>query len=170
MCATRLSKQLMKASLLWRRHRLEKRQAKKLWRLSNLLGYRDLEYDEPSPSRSGTPSDPLSHHQGDDVTSSYAYMDYEGVVTQEVDELDDDMTLVDAQVRSAYMLKPRHPIHQFSPTDFDNRGNPKVVMHSSLMASLDDEAEELEEEEEDLAARRKKITMRHDDRNTRGRH
>ncbi|KAI4994914.1 hypothetical protein ZWY2020_034817 [Hordeum vulgare] len=109
--ATRLSKQLMKASLLWRRHQLEK-----------------------------------------------------------VDELDHDMTLADAQVRSAYMLKPRHPIHQFSPTDFDNRGNPKVVVQSSLMASLDDEAEEQEEEEEDPAARRKKITTRRDDRNTCGRH
>ena len=59
-------------------------QAKKLRRLSNLLGCRDPEYDEPSASRSGTPSDPLSHHQGDDVSSSFAYLDDEGVVTQEV--------------------------------------------------------------------------------------
>src|SRR6266536_1623240 len=42
-------------------------QAKKLRRLSNLLDCRDPEYDEPSASRSGTPSDPLSPHQGDDV-------------------------------------------------------------------------------------------------------
>ncbi|XP_044414824.1 uncharacterized protein [Triticum aestivum] len=55
-----------------------KRQAKKLRRLSNLLGCHDPEYDEPSASRSGTPSDPASHHEGDDVSSSYAYMDDEG--------------------------------------------------------------------------------------------
>ena len=59
------------------------RQAKKLRRLSNLLGYRDPEFDEPSASRSGTPSDPSSHHQGDDVSSSYAYLDDEGAVTPE---------------------------------------------------------------------------------------
>ncbi|KAI4967123.1 hypothetical protein ZWY2020_008103 [Hordeum vulgare] len=62
-----------------------------------------------------------------------------------VDELDDDMTSADAHVRSTYMLKPRQPIHRFSPTDFDNRGNPKVAVRRSLMASLDDEAEEEEE-------------------------
>ena len=60
------------------------RQAKKLRRLSNLLGCRDPEFDEPSASRSGTPSDPSSHHQGDDVSSSHAYLDDEGAVTQEV--------------------------------------------------------------------------------------
>ena len=60
------------------------RQAKKLRRLSNLLGCRDPEIDEPSASRSGTPSDPSSHHQRDDVSSSYAYQDDEGAVTQEV--------------------------------------------------------------------------------------
>ena len=52
--------------------------------LSNLLGCRDPEYDEPSASRSGTPSDPAPHHEGDDVSSSYAYMDDEGGITQEV--------------------------------------------------------------------------------------
>ena len=60
------------------------RQAKKLRRLSNLLSCRDPEFDEPSASRSGTPLDPLSNHQGDDVSSSYAYPDDEGAVTQEV--------------------------------------------------------------------------------------
>ena len=60
------------------------RQARKLRRLLNLLGCRDPEIDEPSASRSGTPSDPSSHHQGDDVSSSYAYLDDEGAVTQEV--------------------------------------------------------------------------------------
>jgi len=59
-------------------------QAKKLRRLSNLLGCRDPEYYEPSASRSGTPSDPTSHHDGDDVTPSAAYQDDEGAVTQEV--------------------------------------------------------------------------------------
>ncbi|XP_040241995.1 uncharacterized protein [Aegilops tauschii subsp. strangulata] len=119
-----------------------KRQAKKLRRLSNLLRCRDPEFDEPPASRSGTPSDPLSHHQGDDVSSSHAYLDDEGVVTQEGDDLDDDMTLANAQVRSAYMLKPRQPIRRYTPTDFDNRGNPKVVVGTSRMATLDDEAEE----------------------------
>ena len=60
------------------------REAKKLRRLSNLLGCRDPEFDEPSASRSGRSSDPLSHHQGGDVSSSYAYLDDEGAVTQEV--------------------------------------------------------------------------------------
>ncbi|XP_048540288.1 uncharacterized protein LOC125519566 [Triticum urartu] len=145
----------------------EGRHAKKLRRLSNLLGCRDPEYDEPSASRPGTPSDPLSHHQGDAVSSSFAYMDDEGAVTQEVD---DDMTLADAQVWSAYMLKPRHPIKRYTSTDFDNIGNPKVVTGSSRMASLDDEAEEEEEEEEARPARRKKITNRDGTRNTRARH
>ena len=57
------------------------------------------------------------------------------------------MTLADAQVRSAYMLKPRQPICRYTPTDFDNRGNPKVVVGTSRMASLDDEAEEEAEAE-----------------------
>ena len=60
------------------------RQAKKLRRLSNLLGCRDPEYDEPSASRSGTPSDPAPHNEGDDVSSSYAYVDDEGGINQEV--------------------------------------------------------------------------------------
>ena len=60
------------------------RQAKKLRRLSKLLDCRDPEYESPSASRSGTPSDPASHHEGDDVSSSYAYMDDEGALTQEV--------------------------------------------------------------------------------------
>ena len=59
-------------------------QAKKLRQLSNLLGCRDPEFDEPSASRSGTPSDPLSDHQGADLSSSYAYLDDEDAVTQEV--------------------------------------------------------------------------------------
>ena len=49
----------------------------------------------------------LVHHQtpyltirGDDVSNSFAYLDDEGAVTQEGHELDDDMTLADAQVRS----------------------------------------------------------------------
>lgn len=60
------------------------KQAKKLRRLANILGCRDPEYDEPSASRSGTPSDPASHHDGDGVTSSAAYQDDEGALTQEV--------------------------------------------------------------------------------------
>nr|XP_040254296.2 serine/threonine-protein phosphatase 7 long form homolog [Aegilops tauschii subsp. strangulata] len=89
-------------------------------------------------------------------------------------ELDDDMTLADAQARSAYMLKPRQPIRRYTPTDFDNRGNPKVVVGTSRMASLDDEAEaEAEEEvqeEEARPPRKKKISCRRGTRNTRGRH
>nr|XP_040258320.1 uncharacterized protein LOC109769723 [Aegilops tauschii subsp. strangulata] len=85
-------------------------------------------------------------------------------------ELDDDMTLADAQVWSAYMLKPRQPILQYTPTDFDNGGNPKVVVGSSQMASLDDEAKEEVEEEEARPGRRKKMATRHGTRNTRGRH
>jgi hypothetical protein len=68
------------------------------------------------------------------------------------------------------MLKRRQPIRRFTPTDFDNRGNPKVVVGSSQMTSLDDEAEEEEEEEEARPARRKKIATRRGSRNTRGRH
>ncbi|XBI80877.1 hypothetical protein VPH35_089903 [Triticum aestivum] len=147
-----------------------KRQAKKLRRLSILLGCHDPEFDEPSASRFGTPSDPLSHHQEDDVSSSHAYLDDEGVVTQEGDELDYDMTLADAQVRSTYMLKPRQPIRRYTPTDFDNRGNSKVVVGTSRMASLDDEAEEEVEEEEARPNRKKKIACRRGTRNTRGRH
>ncbi|XBI26941.1 hypothetical protein VPH35_051526 [Triticum aestivum] len=157
-----------------------KRQAKKLRRLSNILGCRDPEYDEPSASRSGTPSDPASHHEGDDVSSSYAYMDDEGALTQEGHELDDDMILADAQARSAYVFKPRQPRRRYTPNDYDNRGNPKVVVGTSRMASLDDEAEEEAEaepqaeeevhEEDPRAPKKKKIACRRDTRNTRGRH
>jgi hypothetical protein len=84
------------------------------------------------------------------------------------------MTLADAQVRSAYMLKPRQPIRRYTPTDFDNRGNPKVVVGTSRMASLDDEAEaEAEEEVQEEEARppkKKKIACRRGTRNTRPRH
>ncbi|XBJ19776.1 hypothetical protein VPH35_010710 [Triticum aestivum] len=135
-----------------------KRQAKKLRRLSNLLGCRDPEYDEPSDSRSGTPSDPAPHHEGDDG-----------------DELDDDMTLADAQARSAYVFKARQPRRRYTPNDYDNRGNPKVVVGTSRMASLDDEAEaeaEAEEEvhkEEPRAPKKKKLACRCATRNTHGR-
>ncbi|XBH99716.1 hypothetical protein VPH35_128972 [Triticum aestivum] len=151
-------------------------QAKKLRRLSNLLGCRDPEYDEPSASRSGTPSDPAPHHEGDDVSSSNAYMDDEGGITQEGDELDDDMTSADAQARSAYVFKPRQPRRRYTPNDYDNRGNPKVVVGTSRMASLDDEAEaeaEAEEkvhEEDPRAPKKKKLACRRATRNTRGRH
>nr|XP_045089513.1 uncharacterized protein LOC109769390 [Aegilops tauschii subsp. strangulata] len=145
-----------------------KRQAKKLRRLSNLLGCRDPEFDEPSASRSGTPSDPSSHHQGDDVSSSYAYLDDDGVATQEGHELDDDMTLADAQLRSLYVFKPRQPRRRYTPNDFDNRGNPKVVVGTLWMASLDDEAEEEVQEEEPRPPRKKKIACRRGTRNTRG--
>ncbi|XP_073358147.1 uncharacterized protein [Aegilops tauschii subsp. strangulata] len=149
-----------------------KRQARKLRRLSNLLGCRDPEFDEPSASRSGTPSDPSSHHQGDDVSSSYAYLDDEGAVTQEGHDIDDDMTLADAQLRSPYVFKPRQPRRRYTPNDFDNRGNPKVVVGTSRMASLDHEAEAEEEvqEEEARPPRKKKIACRRGTRNTRGKH
>jgi hypothetical protein len=78
--------------------------------------------------------------------------------------------LAEAQARSAYMLKPRQPTKRFTPSDFDNRGNPKEVAGSSRMASLDDEADEEEEEEEAPAPpRRKKIETRRGGRNTRAR-
>ena len=80
------------------------------------------------------------------------------------------MTLADAQVWSAYMLKPRKPICRYTPTDFDNKGNPKVVVGTSRMASLNDEAEEEVEEEEARPNRKKKIGCRRGTRNTRGRH
>ena len=51
------------------------------------------------------------------------------------------MTLADAQARSAYVFKPRQPRRRYTPNDFDNRGNPKVVVGTSRMASLDHEAE-----------------------------
>ena len=90
------------------------------------------------------------------------------------------MTLADAQARSAYVFKPRQPRRRYTPNDFDNRGNPKVVVGTSRMASLDDEAEEEAEaeaeaeeevhEEEARASRRKKIAYKRGTRNTRGRH
>ena len=84
------------------------------------------------------------------------------------------MTLADAQLRSPYVFKPRHPRRRYTPNDFDNRGNPKVVVGTSRMASLDHEAEaEAEEEvqeEEARPPRKKKIACRRGTRNTRGRH
>ena len=80
------------------------------------------------------------------------------------------MTLADAQARSAYVFKPRQPRRQYTPNDYDNRGNPKVVVGTSQMASLDDEAEEEVEEEEARPNRKKKIACRRGTRNTRGRH
>ena len=80
------------------------------------------------------------------------------------------MTLADAQARSAYVLKPRQPRRRYTPNDFDNRGNPKVVVGTSRMASLDDEAEEEVQEEEARPPRKKKIACRRGTRNTRGKH
>ena len=84
------------------------------------------------------------------------------------------MILADAQARSAYVFKPRQPRRQYTPNDYDNRGNPKVVVGTSRVASLDDEAEaEAEEEvheEESRAPKKKKIACRRGTRNTRGRH
>ena len=80
------------------------------------------------------------------------------------------MTLADAQVRSTYMLNPRQPIKRYTSTDFDNKGNPKMVAGSSRMTSLDDEAEEEVEEEEARPPRRKKKTTRRGTRSTRARH
>ena len=86
------------------------------------------------------------------------------------------MTLADAQARSAYVFKPRQPRRRYTPNDYDNRGNPKVVVGTSRMASLDDEAEEEAEAEEEVhkeearASRRKKIACKRGTRNTRGRH
>ena len=57
------------------------------------------------------------------------------------------MTLADAQARSAYVFKPRQPRRRYTPNDYDNRGNPKVVVGTSRMASLDHEAEAEAEEE-----------------------
>ncbi|XP_048552856.1 uncharacterized protein LOC125533142 [Triticum urartu] len=155
--APRSRKQLMRASLFWRKHRLEKAMMM-------------VHYEHSS--RSGTPSDPSSHHQRDDVSSSYAYQDDEGAVTQEGDELDDDMTLADAQLRSPYVFKPRQPRRRYTPNDFDNRGNPKVVVGTSRMASLDHEveaeAEEEVQEEEAHPSRKKKIACKRGTRNTRG--
>ena len=64
----------------------------------------------------------------------------------------------------------RQPICWYTPTDFDNRVNPKVVVGTSRMASLDDEAEEEVEEEEARPNRKKKIASRRGTRNTRGKH
>ena len=86
------------------------------------------------------------------------------------------MTLADAQLRSPYVFKPRQPRRRYTPNDFDNRGNPKVVVGTSRMARLDDEAEaepQAEEEvheEEPRAPKKKKITCKRGTRNTRGRH
>ena len=84
------------------------------------------------------------------------------------------MTLADAQARSAYVFKPRQPRRRYTPNDYDNRGNPKVVVGTSQMASLDHEAEakaeEEVQEEEDRPSRKKKIACRRGTRNTRGRH
>ena len=82
------------------------------------------------------------------------------------------MTLADAQARSAYVFKPRQPRRRYTPNDYDNRGNPKVVVGTSRMASLDHEAEAEEEvhEEEARAPKKKKIACRRGTRNMRGRH
>ena len=80
------------------------------------------------------------------------------------------MTLADAQARSAYVFKPRQPRRGYTPNDYDNRGNPKVVVGTSRMASLDDEAEEEVEEEEARPNKKKKIACRRGTRNTRGKH
>ena len=82
------------------------------------------------------------------------------------------MTLANAQARSAYVFKPRQPRRRYTPNDYDNRGNPKVVVGTSRMASLDHEAEAEEEvqEEEARPSRKKKIACRRGTRNTRGRH
>nr|XP_045090328.1 uncharacterized protein LOC120976102 [Aegilops tauschii subsp. strangulata] len=144
-----------RASLFWRTHRLEKAMMM-------------VHYEHSS--RSGTPSDPSSHHQGDDVSSSYAYLDDEGAVTQEGHDIDGDMTLADAQLRSPYVFKPRQPRRRYTPNDFDNRGNPKVVVGTSRMASLDHEAEAEVQEEEARPPGKKKIACRHGTRNTRGKH
>lgn len=88
------------------------------------------------------------------------------------------MLLADAQARSAYVFKPRQPRRRYTPNDYDNRGNPKVVVGTSRMASLDDEAEEEAEpqaeeevhEEEPRAPKKKKIACRRGTRTTRGRH
>ena len=58
------------------------------------------------------------------------------------------MLLADAQARSAYVFKPRQPRRRYTLNDYDNRGNPKVVVGTSWTASLDDESEEEVEEEE----------------------
>ena len=80
------------------------------------------------------------------------------------------MTLADAQLRSPYVFKPRQPRRRYTPNDYDNRGNPKVVVGTSRMASLDDEAEEEVEEEEARPSRKKKIASRCGTRNTCGKH
>ena len=80
------------------------------------------------------------------------------------------MTLADAQLRSPYVFKPRQPRRRYTPNDYDNRGNPKVVVGTSRMASLDDEAEEEVEEEEARPNRKKKIACRRGTRNMRGKH
>ena len=84
------------------------------------------------------------------------------------------MTLADAQARSAYVFKPRQPRRRYTPNDYDNRGNPKVVVGTSRMASLDDEAEEAEAEaevevEEEVHEEEARPSRR-GTRNTRGRH
>ena len=80
------------------------------------------------------------------------------------------MTLADAQLRSPYVFKPRQPRRRYTPNDFDNGGNPKVVAGSSRMASLDDKVEEEVEAEEARPGRRKKIASKRGTRSTRARH
>ncbi|XBJ21642.1 hypothetical protein VPH35_000154 [Triticum aestivum] len=126
----------------------------RLRRLSNLVGCRDPEYAEPEMSTSTTPSDPQYDHGAhlEDDTTSTSHMDDEGMVTQEVD---DDMTLQNYQVRSSYMLKPRRGINRFTSEDYNNKGK-KEAGASSRMASLDDaESDEEEEEPEPVAPPRK---------------
>ncbi|KAE8798297.1 mutator protein [Hordeum vulgare] len=142
-------------------------QGKKLRRLSNILGCRDLEY--VSPSRSGS----SERNTLDDSASSGARMDdgdiasaantQRNTVEDDVDtpEVADGMTLKAFQ-RSAYMLKPRKEFRRYSPDDYAKGKNPVAGgSHLSRMRSMDDEDDDDDDDESDdpeqfVVSRRKK--------------
>ncbi|KAE8786403.1 hypothetical protein D1007_39753 [Hordeum vulgare] len=96
--------------------------------------------------RSATPSYAPSGNGAhlENETTSTTQLEDDDVVTQEVD---DDMTLQDYQVRSAYFLKPRKEFKRLSPEDYNIRGK-RAVGGSSWIVSLDDDVNDDEEESE----------------------
>uniref|UniRef100_A0ACD5XKF6 Uncharacterized protein n=1 Tax=Avena sativa TaxID=4498 RepID=A0ACD5XKF6_AVESA len=152
-----------------------KRTAKKMHRLSNLLGCRDPEYTTPSNSRSKSISDPTANLEDDEEEEATTVARTEDEMPRMENEMEEDY-----QIRSAYLLKPRREFTRWTPEDFRNKGKANVVEHepprrsraSRRMRGLDydDDEEEEEEAEEEEAAVTQKMALRRGRRpRTRGR-